>query len=795
MWFGQNSLRRAWVKALKSRRLFVWCVILAIVAGVLATLPLFGVLGYEFSFVIAIVGCIAAFNLSANWVNRARHVRRPSEEQIPSAGALTFALVLSGCLLSLVPLIPALVIISLNAFRVTNCDWFFGFHAFLVMPMLSAVLASILSLTIALWMEGKGRLAFALCILLALASVALSLFHFYNNPAVFSYNPIVGFFPGNLYDESIAFEAPFYWARLLHVSLALAALGWVAFFLDTGSLRLTRHRCPKGTRAWALLFFVASVIVASVCYARSGTLGFLVKTNDVNEALPGRFETDHFIIRYPLGGVIERDIQLIAEDHEFRLSQVANTLGATPARKITSYYFDSAATKHRLMGARNVYMAKPWRSEIYINHAPFPHPVLRHEIAHVVSGEFGSALFKVSASGPFDLPIKFNVGLIEGIAVAADWPDRFSHSLTPHQNIRALIELDMLPPVETLFSTGFFAFSSSRSYTVSGSFVRYLLETYGIDPLQKVYANGGDFSSVYPKPEKTLIQEWYDMVSSIELPKGAAEVVRERFRRESIFKRPCPHAVAKARLDMATLESKGLRQKAIKIADKLCDAVPKEPAYQIHRNRLRIRAGQTIPALASLQDIVNRSETVSSHIRSDALLIMVRESVRNGNTEKADQLLELAQSLPLDDGKARLINVSRLILNHQGPALPALLSYLWGHHSSISTEPSLYLARAARALHLEPDLPLAHYLLARQLFRKGDPAATSQALMNAVELGLPRLIEREAARMLAASAYQANNRDYLDKAIAILGDAKQPEVVRLYAADWMERLEWKETHQ
>ena len=37
------------------------------------------------------------------------------------------------------------------------------------------------------------------------------------------------------------------------------------------------------------------------------------------------------------------------------------------------------------MGAMRVYIAKPWRREVYLQLADFPHPVFAHELAHVVA--------------------------------------------------------------------------------------------------------------------------------------------------------------------------------------------------------------------------------------------------------------------------------------------------------------------------------------------------------------------------------------------------------------------------
>ena len=38
------------------------------------------------------------------------------------------------------------------------------------------------------------------------------------------------------------------------------------------------------------------------------------------------------------------------------------------------------------MGAADTYIAKPWRREVYVQAAGYPHPVLGHELMHVLAG-------------------------------------------------------------------------------------------------------------------------------------------------------------------------------------------------------------------------------------------------------------------------------------------------------------------------------------------------------------------------------------------------------------------------
>src|SRR5690606_32384781 len=144
-----------------------------------------------------------------------------------------------------------------------------------------------------------------------------------------------------------------------------------------------------------------------------------------------------------------------------------------PAR-ITAYLFRNPGQKRRLMGAATTYIAKPWRNEVYVQEAGFPHPVLGHEIAHVIAGSFSRGPFRV---GGALWGLRQHPGLVEGIAVAAS-PDE-DDDLTPVEGSRAMLDLGILPRLERVFAFGFFAEPSAKSYTVAGAFVGFVHDEYG----------------------------------------------------------------------------------------------------------------------------------------------------------------------------------------------------------------------------------------------------------------------------------------------------------------------------
>src|SRR5690606_14621288 len=118
---------------------------------------------------------------------------------------------------------------------------------------------------------------------------------------------------------------------------------------------------------------------------------------------------------------------------------VEATLGARGPARIRAFFFRDEHDKKRLMGAAHTYVAKPWREEVYLQVAPYPHPVLGHELAHVIAGSFGRGPFRIAGAAGGWLP---NPGLIEGVAVAASPHD---DDLTDAQWARAMMQIGILP--------------------------------------------------------------------------------------------------------------------------------------------------------------------------------------------------------------------------------------------------------------------------------------------------------------------------------------------------------------
>ncbi len=778
----------------RSPRTLIWAGILLVTAVVLSLLPLVSRLGFEFSFTLALLSSLASVDLAAAFVRRLRASPRPPLERADQPGRVLTGMWARAALIDLSLLVLPLLVITANGLRVRNCDWGFGFLSYLLLPVVSTLGATAVGVATAVIAGNHRKLSNALPYLVYVASLLGAVWRFYDNPPIFVYNLFAGYFPGNLYDENVGFHLPMLWSRLCQAATLLAILAAAAWWLDVPSLTLKRRRArrPDGWRIRAALLFAAGAGLALLLWCRSASLGFAIDADYIARTLGGRYETTHFVIYYPRGGEIERDIAAIAADHEFRYAQLVKTFQVEPAGKITSFYFESAAQKFALMGASQVYMAKPWRNEIYVQHARFPHPVLRHEIAHVIAGQFGDPIFHMSVGTRFGLPVAFNVGLIEGLAVAGDWPDHRSQ-LTPHQSVKAMIELGVAPPIDQILSTSFLTFSPSRSYTVAGSFVRYLLDSYGPARLRVLYRTGGDFMAAYGRPQAQFVADWRRMIDQVKLPPHAAELVRERFRRPSILHRPCPHAIARRMHEVQGLIGDGRLARALDVMRQICSDAPDEPRYQLALARLLLRSGASSAAKPVLDRLADAPE-VSSTLRAEALGDLAELAVHADDRTGAAALLDRATALPLDDDTRRSLMARRFALDHPGPAGDALREYFWANDRITGWDPVLLATRAALTMSAEPELGLGYYLLGFTSRGRGAPADTAHLLATALRLGLPDpLLTRECASQLAAAAFLAGDYDTVRTAAAVLTAADQPELVRLDGADWLERVTFAET--
>src|SRR5579871_6797733 len=437
-------------------RALVWAVLLAVAAGAMAASPLLGLLGFESSLVLATAVSFAAAHLGAGAVWRARAAQTPSEGERRDAfpGGAVARIYIQAVSRSLWILIPPLLILGLNAYRIKNCDFGMGLAWYAILPCVSAATGTAAGIW-AGFCTKRRILGTILAVSIPILSIIWGVYRIYAAPPIFGYDPFVGYFPGTIYDEELAIEAPLVAARAIHLLGAAAALALAASFLDGKTLRLRMRIGSR--RALAVAVALAAAWLSARAFAKPW---IAPDARAIAEALGGRRDTAHLALVYSPSGPWAKDIDLYARDAEYRWSQLAQTFGFAPDGKVTAFLFDSAEAKRRWMGAGHTQVAKPWRREIYLQYDSWPHPVVQHELAHVFAGAVGDPLFHVSRRG-----LHFDVGLIEGAAVAADHhPERVGLD----QQVKIMRLDGKQPPLDELFGLGFLRHPPARAYAVAG---------------------------------------------------------------------------------------------------------------------------------------------------------------------------------------------------------------------------------------------------------------------------------------------------------------------------------------
>ncbi len=767
-------------------RVAVWGGLLAVAAAVLDFVPLFDVLGYDFSFVIGLVAALAAADIGAGVVARHRAEIAPQAATMPEPRVL-LALVGRAVALALATLALPLLFSLANALRVRNCSLASGLGFFLLLPVATVVYAAPAGVLVGLAVRRRAR-RYALA--LPLASLAWTFVRLYRDPPVFAFDPFGGYFPGPIYDEALRPPASLTWFRAVN-------LVWIATAIVIALAAAGRGRDPRRWRRGLLAGAVALVAASIAGYAQGGARGFRIDSHDLEQVLDKTLTTDHFHMHYAGGaGKTPADIALAGEDLEFRYQQLAHILGVEPKLPITVWEFPSPEAKKQLVGAGGTLYAKPWTREIFVQGDRFPSGRLRHEMAHVFAGAFGDPVlgiaFAVRWRGPLPVPT-LAFGLVEGVAEAADQGAPHGDA-TIHQEAAAMIAAGLAPPLSSVVGAGFSAVAGARAYTMAGSFTSFLLATRGAEKLRALYRSGGNFSDVYRVPLGDLERDWRAFLATQPVSARQRAHATETFRRPAIFSRVCARElgarVAEAR-NLLYVDPAAARA----LLEATCRDDPDEPTYQIALAEAEAHAGATGPALVRLgrleldRELTQPVRAQAAGLAGDVAfhahdygnaLAEVRRSAEWGSTE-AERRQALAKIEALADPSARA----------------TLGRALFGDALGRASDPVLLFFFVQEYARLFPDAALGPYLVGRQLLAR-DAARALPYLARACGdesspstlRPLPTEFLRECRRMTTDAAYRSGDFPRARAALERLAAEAGEEADRLRALDMRARVDW-----
>jgi hypothetical protein len=657
-----------------------------------------------------------------------------------------------------------LALALLHGLRVGICDLEEGVALFVLGPGFGAVLGGATGAFAALFAEvlvarPRHRLAAAgvLAFAAPLGGVIVSGIRFYTSPMVFAFDPYFGYFSGPLYDTIIGSLATLVTYRLGTLA-TLGALGTLALLLE----RRAPRRFTLGLRARPALAGAGLVaaFTSGALIAQGAALGHYSTSASIQDALGRRTAAGRCDVAYS-SAIPESDARRTGEECDAHLRQIERFFDTRGPARVLVYLFLNDAEKGRLMGAARTYIAKPWRNEIYIQAAGYPHPVIGHELAHVVAGAFGVGPFRIA--GPFNgwLP---DPGRIEGVATAAA-PDE-DDALTQEEWAAAMLRLELLPELESLFRLGFLGQNAAQAYTASGAFIRFLHAERGAAAVRRWYG-GEPLAAVAGVPLTELERRWHAQLRRLELSPAALATARARFQRPAFFQRHCPRVIDRRAADASARLGAGDVVGAREGYDEVLRLDPHDSgarlglaACAVRRNEREEALGR-YASLASAADAAPWAKLAALEGRADLLLA-------RGDLSAARAAYDELAARLADEDRLRTLDVKKLA--EQGLLHRAVVALLIGDAQGPSWDVAAPLLGERAAL--APGDGLADYLIARNLFGRGRLADAARHFDRALArtIAAPRVVE-EALRLRVVVACalgdRATARNALERFLAL----------------------------
>ena len=630
-----------------------------------------------------------------------------------------------------------------HGLRVGFCSLGGGTLLFALGPMSGALLGGALGAVVGRFARSRGwspRRAGMLALVLPIASIGLSVGRFFTSPMVFAFDPLVGHFSGTLYDTVVdAVDR-----------LAIYRLGTLASLVAIAAIAA----CFERRSAWRLVIASLAALASIVHVASGAKLGHWQTSATIRAELGGESHGARCTVIHPRA-MRDADVRLFVRDCDADVDAVADWLGVPSPPRITAFLFADAAQKRRLMGAGDVYIAKPWRTEVYVQPSGYPHPVLAHEIAHVLAGSFARGPFRVAGRLGGLLP---DPGLIEGIAVAAAPED---DELSPEAWSRAMLDLGILPRARDVFSLGFLFHDASRAYTVAGAFVTFVRAEHGAAAIRRWYG-GESLEAVTGRNMDALDDAFRAHVKSLPIPEVALAIAKARFDRPGVFARRCPHEVDADRQRAMTLLGTGDVRGALAALRDLVRREPTDAGARLGLATCEERAGDDPSAtLGGVLDDARMSRTV----RDRAEERLGDGALGRGELAEARRRYDAVAARVLDEDHLRTLDVKRAATTD--PAATAAITALLVGPPRTGPDALRAHEELGRWATLAPNDPLPRYLLARQSIARGDHAHGAALLDEALSLAnaLPT-VHREAARMRLVAACALGDRDGVNRGLA-----------------------------
>lgn len=413
-----------------------------------------------------------------------------------------------------------LFLLLLKSFFVQSCSPGSGVIPFLliIVPQLSLSLVTGIVLG---RMIGHVRAATIIGLIVLGLYLALQGFLWWLNPSLRFFDMYWFLFLGDLLKGQALEPAV--------IAYRISALFYVGLIVSLG-IRWKR----RTTQAWAVLFFLIGGVSMHLNSKSKIAPAIAERQRDYPDELKQGLVTIHTNFTE----VGKTHAEGIMQEAHFWLSRLQNRTGLEPKKQINIWVYQNGDSLARHTGARNIHYALPTHREIHIVGAQVPHPVLGHELAHIILGEVSNTVWKV----PGVFRLLPNWGLSEGLATYLTPELSLQDHLTDLEIASAFDQLGLLKHPETLLEADFGSFwfqSSRRGYTASaallGAYINSRCSTDSCRSEEVVnLASAGRVSFA-----KSFLKDYRLQLGEMPLPPYALPVVSSHFSKDSILAATC----------------------------------------------------------------------------------------------------------------------------------------------------------------------------------------------------------------------------------------------------------------
>lgn len=537
---------------------------------------------------------------------------------------------------------------------------------------------------------------------------------------------IFGILHGPIYDEWIPTNHAIVAMRLVHALIPLAVLIYCAW-----------HQ-RRRTMIWVSGCLLAAFTVYAT-YRGAPSVGHGEAV--LQRELPDTLQGNGFVVHYR-SMLSQKNIRQLFTDIQFHMQELTAILGQPP-RPVHIYIYPSRQQMKLWFGGEQTDMTDVVTPSVHITASEYPHETLRHELVHALA----------SFSAFYGLGFHPNMAFTEGFAVAlAPTPQR----LTLDQGAALLLASKKLPAIEQIFSPLFWKESGPRAYTVAGSFVKFLIQEYGIEPVKKLYA-GEPWNKAFSISLEEAINHWQTAIAPLADKKLELQANR-LYRSPGVLFDQCPHSKATYLQDSDQDAWLNWRQ-----------PVSWDEKTQYWPWRLRINPNDTAAAQVQWQRRIKEvaateNRVALNELREELLQKRVWPPAYIEAVEQEISLADIEFLLDLNDEATKRLEdlkqyyndaqygddlYRQVIARQEIAALPADAARAW----------RLYLAGFASTLphgeYRADDPWIVSYLQIRREVK--DERSLKQMLQKSVPTSLPATFASEWYRLLAEKFFQAED--------------------------------------